>query len=249
MKNLKWIIGLLIPIIAVFLAFILNQKTPDVRYTLSKGIPITSFQEEAAKTIPVEISVQELVVKNLGNIKAETVQVKIKSKVLKYDLVKNFASDEPKLIVKDGIFSLLYPELPPDGAFTLVFSSRGPGIWEKDISISDQSGLCKPAFSESKVSLVANISFLILGVIYFVMILSSIITFFVDRWKADLKYKNYYEIISKKKPFFVSNESWSEAMAGALEGKIVDDYYSSDVQESLCYKILLLIMPLVRSGT
>jgi len=243
MKTLKWIIGLSIPIIAVLLAYTLNKKSPDVRYTLSKGISITSFQEVPIQPAGDKISVQELVVKNLGNNKAENIQIKIRGKVIKYDLIKNFASDEPKIIRNDDIFNLLYPGLPPAGSFTLIFSSRGSGVWGDEISISDQNGLCKQAFSQSKISLGEIFSSVFLGVLYFAMLLFTIISYLMDRWKVNLKYKNYHEIISKRKPFYASDESWNEVVSEALEETIKEDYFLEAIQESLCYKILCSTKP------
>ncbi|MDD5503782.1 MAG: hypothetical protein PHV77_00510 [Candidatus Omnitrophica bacterium] len=198
-------ISIIVPLIAVILSFALNKKSPNVSYTLSKGISITSFQGETIKPEDAKVIAQELVIKNLGNLKAENVRVTIKRKVIKYDVNRNFASDKPEIIKKDAEFSLLYPELPPDGNFTLIFSSIGADVQDENITIADQNGLCKPALSQSNSSTILSI--LLLSVIYLIHILFILICSFLrGYWTGKSEFKSYREIISKKKPFVYLTE-------------------------------------------
>lgn len=236
MKNLKWVIGvILIPIIVVFLNSLLNKKSPNVRYTLSGGIPV-SFLQDKQLSKGEDVSVQELVVKNIGNAESKKVQIRIGKPVIKYGITKNFSGDNPQVFSKNNRFELLYPELPPDGEFRLVFYTLGSGVTEKNLVVKDQNGLCKPALYKGKN--IMNIILLSLFVIYFIgAIFFLLISFFKDRWQR-LQYKSYYEIISKKKPFYLSRESWDEIVENAIEKNLSNDYYSSTIEGSLCYKIL-----------
>lgn len=236
MKIIK-AFGIIVPILAVFLAYQLNKKVPDVRYTLSRGIPIT-FQRGTTYAEQGAVSAQELVVKNIGNAKAENIQIKIKGKLEKYELSKNFASDVPKVISDNTGFSLLYNELPPKGSFTLIFSFIGPGISQDDISISDQNGLCKQALAQDTFSIWKSTISALFTLVYIVLAIGFLSSLFADRWKSTIQYQPYNQVVTRKKPFYVSEDIWNEALVGLLKKKIIDEYFNDKMDESLCYKIL-----------
>ena len=237
MKNFRWIIvGILVPIILVLLNYALNEKSPNVRYSLSKGIHVPFFQNEQFSKHE-DISVQELVVKNIGNATSKKIQIRIEKSIIKYNITKNLSGDNPQVFSGRRRFELLYPELPPDGEFRLVFYSSGDGVTDKDLIVKDQNGLCKPAFYQSKN--IWDIFLLFIFVTYLVIaIIFILISFAKDRWQT-LQYKDYYEIISKRKPFYLSVESWNNIIRNALEENLSGyRYYGSSVEESIYYKIL-----------
>ena len=79
---------LVIGLIVAYFAFNLNKEYVDLRYTLSEKIP-TRFIEP---TLLAE-TVQQLVVKNNGNIPATRIQIKINGFVKDHDILKNSVSD------------------------------------------------------------------------------------------------------------------------------------------------------------
>jgi hypothetical protein len=94
-------IPLAIGLIVAYFAFNLNKEFVDLRYTISEKIPTKYVESSTAETV------QQLVVKNNGNIPAEKIQIKITGAIVEYDILKNSVSDKVGEHYSNGHFEAI----------------------------------------------------------------------------------------------------------------------------------------------
>lgn len=231
------IITLAIGLIIAYFVFNLNKEYVDLRYTLSEKIP-TKFIE----TSPAE-TVQQLVVKNNGNIPATKIQIKIDGFVEDYDILKNLVSDVVEEHNSNGHFEAIYPSLPPDAQFSYIFKTSGGGITKNNLEIKHNKGKAREALASDSQSIYSKISFFLIPtvcIVYFIMILFQGRSMAIDRLESSGTYTNYYDYLNKKKPIYVSQEKWESIRRKYIEGKIKAQYLldSMNIEVEENYKIL-----------
>ena len=230
------IITLVIGLVVVYFGFSLNKEYVDLRYTLSEKIPTKFIETSTAE------AVQQLVVKNNGNIPATKIQIKINSFVEEYDILKNSVSDVVEEHNSSGHFEAIYPSLPPNGQFSYIFKTTGGGITENSIEITHNKGRAKEALASDKKSIYSKIGgyiFLAVIIFYCILFIFQGRSMAIDHLKSSGDYTNYYDYLSKKKPFYVSQEKWNSIRRKYIEKKIKADYlHSTDIEEQESYKIL-----------
>jgi len=228
---------LVIGLIVAYFAFNLNKEYVDLRYTLSEKIP-TRFIEP---TLLAE-TVQQLVVKNNGNIPATRIQIKINGFVKDHDILKNSVSDVVEEHNSNGRFEAIYPSLPPDAQFSYIFKTSGGGITEYNLEIKHNKGKAKEALasdSQSIYSKLGNYFFRALIIVYIIFIVFHARFMAIDLLESSASYKNYYDYLNKKKPIYVSQEKWDSMRRKYIEGKIKSNYLTrTNIEEGENYKIL-----------
>lgn len=220
---------LIIPIIGWFIPNWIADK-PDVRYTLSEKISLSTKED-----------IQQLIVKNAGNIKAEKIQLKINTPVNNIEIQKFSQGDKVEQYSSDKT-EIVYPELPPQGSFTVIIKTVG-GISSKDLSIMHQKGAATDALSQKNVSmkdLILDIAGYIYLVLMFCWAIYAIRSFLLSRFDYEAKW--YVEdFLRKKKPFYFSEEKWLILRREALERKIeIDNRFCSinEIKKGSLYKML-----------
>lgn len=230
------VIPLVIGLIVAYFAFNLNKEFVDLRYTISEKIPTKYIESSTAETV------QQLVVKNNGNIPAEKIQIKIMGAIVEHDILKNSVSDKVEEHYSNGHFEAIYPSLPPGAQFSYIFKTSGMGLTKSLIEITHNKGKGTEALSSDVVSTVSKIGSLFsIGAMLFYFFLFAIQgrSMAIDHLESSGSYTGFYEYLSKSKPFYVSQDKWNSIRRKYIEkmGK-VEYYRSSDVEELESYKIL-----------
>lgn len=230
------IILLGITLIGTYFAFNLNKEYVDLRYTLSEKIP-TKFME----TSPAE-TVQQLVVKNNGNIPATKILIKIDGFVEDHDILKNSVSDVVEEHNSNGHFEAIYPSLPPGAQFSYIFKTSGGGITKNNLEINHNKGKAKEALASDSQSIYNKIRnyFLSAVIIFYIIFLGFIGRLMaIDHLESSGTYKNYYDYLNKKKPIYVSQEKWDSIRRKYIEGKIKAEHlHTMNIEEEENYKTL-----------
>ncbi|CUU46140.1 hypothetical protein [Clostridium beijerinckii] len=229
-----FIIPIIIAIISGSYAFWINRQVVDVRYTLSENIPINISNQSQ--------SVQQLVVKNLGNSKAEKIVVNIQGKITDYELIKYSEVDSEQSFNKNDRLQIIYPELPPEGSFKITIKADGKGLSSADVKISHNKGEATEALSSTNnKSSFVFIIFVVLG--YIIVFGSYMWLSLVEALQRKAISIIHYEKILKKRnsPLYISNDYWVKLRKDALETMVrvnSKNYYYLEFEECGYYKIL-----------
>lgn len=237
MKHLPTaIITLIIGLSVAYYTFILNEKHVDLRYTLSEKIP-TKFVGSSATE-----NVQQLVVKNIGNIPAENIQIKINGYIEEYDVLKNLSIDKVEINKSKNYFEAIYASLPPEAQFTFIFKTTGFDISNKNLEIKHNSGRAYEALDNDTRSNLTNtldVSTSILFLIYLLLVLYQFRVFALDHYKSRGEYENHYDFLNKKRPFYFPQGKWDSIRRDYIKSKRTPNHLRlSDITEGENYKIL-----------
>jgi hypothetical protein len=224
MKNL--IVTILGLVISGFLVYYLTKDKIDVRYTLSENIPLSFYNTNQ----PSE-NIQQLEIKNSGDVLVKKVIIKIDKQIDDYSLKKYSETDSVSVSKKSG-FEMNYPELPPKGSIKLILKTKDNIVKDEDIEIYDDKGIVYEAFKESNQTSYWSS---ILAVVYIILIIYNIYNSIVDGINSE--YDPFEKILKRGKPFFVTNSKWSEFRKDAIKELFKTDY-SLYVKNSLAAKIL-----------
>ena len=188
-------------VIAIF-GFYLNQDNFDVRYTLSERIPL-SFGSGADETV------QQLEISNLSKKEISKIQVKIPTKILQYEIIKN-SQDDKVAVYKDAKpFEVLYPSLPSKATFRIIIKTAGVGISKNEIIVRHDKGIAEEALTGSQ-SASWDVLFYSLTIIFYLWIIYSLIRAMIaSNWQDRIKYHSE-ELIVKSKPFYFTVKKWEE---------------------------------------
>lgn len=241
-KILKVIGAILLAVTPIFVTYHLNRSQPDVRYTLSEGIPV-SFLGTGSGTYE---SIQQLEVRNIGNARAERVVVKIEGQMTSYEIVKHVASDVVEIFDQQQPIEIIYPGLPPQAGFKLIFKSP-VGIEYSDLSITHSAGAAKEALSQTSVDTTVIILLGIYAVLFggwaFLSAKDSIKSSF-DLWKTKAASNNLEKVLNLPRPWYVAEAKWKTAHADVFRRKVKDDYlYTREIADSTAYRILCAEKP------
>ncbi|MDP8227570.1 MAG: hypothetical protein P9L89_08030 [Candidatus Celaenobacter polaris] len=239
MKNIftYTILTLITGLLIAFFAFNLNKEYVDLRYTLSEKIPTKFIETSPAETI------QQLVIKNNGNMPATKIQIKVNGFVKNYDILKNLVSDVVEEHNSNGYFEAIYPSLPPDAQFSYIFKTSGEGITKNNLEIRHNKGNATEALASDSQSTYSKIGiptfFLAMTAFYFIMIALQGRSMAIDSLISRGSYLKYYDYLNKKKPIYVPQEKWDSIRREYIKGKIRPTYLSiSNIEEEENYKIL-----------
>ena len=114
------------------------------------------------------------------------------------------------------------------------------------------TGKAKEALASDRKSIYSKIGdyiFLAVIVFYFVLLIYHGRSMAIDHLESSGSYTNYYEYLSKNKPFYVSQEKWNSIRRKYIEKKIKAEYFhTADIEEQESYKILSQDKPEFLSG-
>ena len=201
------VVPLAIGLIVAYFAFNLNKEFVDLRYTISEKIPTKYVESSTAETV------QQRIVKNNGNIPAEKIQIKIMGAIVEYDILKNSVSDKVEEHYSNGHFEAIYPSLPPGAQFSYIFKTSGIGLTKSLIEITHNKGKGTEALSSDVVSTASEIiSFVSLAsiIFYFGLLAIQSRSMAIDHLESKGSYTDFYEYLSKSKPFYVSQDKWTQ---------------------------------------
>ena len=232
------IIALVIGLIIAYFGFALNKEFVDLRYTLSEKIPTKLIETSTAETV------QQLVVKNNGNIPATRIQITIDGLIEDHDILKNSLSDIVEEHNPKGHFEAIYPSLPPGGQFSYILKTSGGGITKDNLEIKHNKGKAREALASDSQSIYSEIGIsiflLAVFIFYIILIVFQGRSMAIDHLESSGTYTNYYDYLNKKKPIYVSQEKWESIRRKYIEDKIKAQYLldSMNIEVEENYKIL-----------
>gem|GEM_PF-2618609 len=230
MKSLFRFFGIITPIIAVLVAYFLNQNTADVRYVLSERIPLSNSSE----------CVQQLEIKNRGKTEAQNIQVKIDGRIVSFEIIKHSYLDKFTVQKTNDKLEAIYSELPPQGTFKIILRSSGRGIDNSNISIFHKRGKGTEVFDRSSASIVTYILSSLLFILSMFLLYLSIISGIdikISSWESKSKYSSDF-VLKSRKPFYIKDEKWEIIRNDAIKTKI-DTYINIyNLTNLSSYKVL-----------
>lgn len=178
---------------AVLTVFLSTQKT-ELRYTLSEEIPISLTNENIQ-------NVQQLVIKNTGDVLAEKIVININGKIEKYSIIGYSKMDVVEEFLEANSLQLVYPELPKQGSIQITFISEQQ-IEDADIEIKYNKGLAKEALS-------SGVDTNIFTILCYAILLGLILSW-VYKTATDFNVEYYYQkyLRRRKKFWYINNEHW-----------------------------------------
>ncbi len=191
---------LIVAIVAGVVLWYLGRSVPDVKYTLSESIPVSFLNSGAIQSE----SIQQLKVRNLGNAEAKRIVVKINDQMTSYEIKKYSTVDVVQEFTSQQSSEFVYPQLPPQAGFQIIFKVPGNGIKSEELSVSDDSGIAQAALAQTDTS--SNwlvVSFYIATITFYLyMIGSGLRKSSLDIRKLDAKNKKVQQILQLKKPWY-----------------------------------------------
>jgi hypothetical protein len=142
MSKLVNFFGLLvIPLIVVWLTTYV-QKKAEIVYVLSEQIPYLDNESKGTQDL-----VQKLEVKNIGEIEAKRIIVKINGQVVGWNVKKFLEKDTVETEVTQNGTEVIYQTLSPTGSFQVLWRSR-PGTVANRVVVLYEGGIGKEALSK-----------------------------------------------------------------------------------------------------
>ncbi len=225
--------GLILVIVTTGINYYYNRSVPDVRYTLSDPVLVSSLNPDGSPA-----SVQQLDVKNLGTAKSEQIRIKISGPVTTYKVEPWAHNDQPSVSMDSSQFELVYPELPPQGTFKIIVQPSSFDVNASNLSVSDNSGPATAALSKSSSSVPISSWMAIL--FYSPLWIWYIVVILTNRREGDLRYLSVGELANKRRSSYIRKAKWSRIHRDALDYIIAHDSYSlvatSSSRAILCTK-------------
>lgn len=232
-KNL--LAPIFVGLIILYAGYILTNKSAELKYTLSEGIP-TTFIDNDKKEI-----IQQLTILNTGNDVAKNILVRIDASIENYTITKYSLSDESKVTKTNSSFEILYPLLPIDGKITYIFKTSISGINDNNLKITYDNGKAEKALESNSLN-ISNIISTIVMIIYFILILREFLKFQIENLKSKSEYENYFDFLNKKKPFYIGYKDWYKIREKYIKNISIKNT-SKTIEEYDVYKILSHDMP------
>lgn len=225
------IVGIFVPIFAVYLNAKLSQEKPTLMYSLSESIPTNLSGDSFLE------SIQQLSILNLGNSPAKKIRVKINTNIKNYELLKYSSSDKVLVNRSDNVFELLYDELPPDSQFKIVINSNWPSLLKEAIDISHSKGKAVEKLKDTTAKVNAYL-YRGLITIYLLVMVFGLRKIFIDSLESNSKY-DPLKLLKRKQPLYISDEKWERFRKNSIENLIkMDDRHFSELYEAYSYKFL-----------
>lgn len=232
-KNL--LAPIFVGLIILYAGYILTNKSAELKYTLSEGIP-TTFIDNNKKEI-----IQQLTILNTGNDVAKNILVRIDTSIADYTITKYSLSDESKVTKTDSSFEILYPLLPIEGKITYIFKTSISGINDNNLKITYDNGKAEKALGSNSLN-IGNIISSIVMIIYFILILREFLKFQIENLKSRSEYENYFDFLNKKKPFYIGLKNWNEIREKYIKNISIKNTWKT-IEEYDVYKVLNEDMP------
>lgn len=220
----SWLVPSIAAILAVFFTFWLQKnfsEKPDVRYSLSSPISTKMLNSSEPN------SIQEIMVKNIGDAPAKDVVLGSEFPVLGYEIHRSAETDKIQEYFKEGKLEVRYLDLRPSEAFSVVVKSRDP-LPASSIKLKHSQGIGKDIFAKSN-----PITGFLSGSSLFIIYILGWGWFMWKNtpleWDADF---NPDRILKRSKPWHLRGKKW----IGLVE-KSIDKYFSDTISTPAITKL------------
>lgn len=202
---------------------------PEIVYSLSNEI-YTSLSEDPDREI-----IQQLTVKNVGEVSAEKLIIFIKKPITRFEIKKYSESDSLTTVRSKSGTEIIYPILPPNGQVDLLIKTVKEGLNKSHIIVKHNSGLGKEIFEKkSSVPFTTWIPMILNGIILFAFILFLI----NDSYTFTVKMDPIDGILKRSKPWTLSESKWRQLRKDALDNYFKQDQFVSNYQSSKSWNAL-----------
>lgn len=222
---------IVVAVIGVILTVFLSTQKTELRYTLSEEIPISLTNENIQ-------NVQQLLIKNTGDVLAEKIVININGKIEKYSIICYSKTDVVEEFLEANSLQLVYPELPKQGTIQITFISDQQ-IEDTDIEIKYNKGLAEEALS-------SGVDASIFAILCYFVIFSQIVIG-IYKIATDFNVKYYYQryLKRRKKFWYINNEQWEMlrkesiiAWQKELLNEAIKHYSVNNITKTESFKIL-----------
>ena len=247
LKKMLQVLGaLFVPLVILFVGYFLSRSVPDVRYTLSEKIPVSFLSPTATATSEI---VQQIEVKNIGNAEAKRVVVRIKGPIIAYEVTKYSSADAVQIFGNQQPFEVVYPQLPPQGGFKLIFKSLGNGVEYRDLAVSHDTGVAHEALAKTETGLLGLLLPWISLLLYLGLSAANLRTSWVNNWKLRAKGQDAKGIVQLQQPWYIWDKEWGPLRRQIIIDKIRNEYVETyvridtNLQRSAAYQLLSVERP------
>jgi len=220
---------ILIVITGLFTKYKLFDDKIELKYTLSDRIS-SDFNDRSE-----ESAIQQLTIKNSGDVMINSIVIKINSTVSEYQIKKFRYTDTVSSSKTPSKLEIIYPELPPKGEFLIILKSISLGINKGNIEIYHSKGLAKEAFTNNESN--SSILSLVVFVLYFALLSYASRISVIEYYSSKIYYSPYDGILKRKKPWLISEKKWEEIRKDSID-KLFEKDYSIDIENYFAYQIL-----------
>ncbi|WP_156912186.1 hypothetical protein [Citrifermentans bremense] len=223
-STASWLVPSIAAIFAVFFTFWLQKnfsEKADVRYSLSS--PISTKMLNSSE----QNSIQEIMVKNIGDAPAKDVVFGSEFPVLGYEIHRSVETDKIEEYFKEGKLEVRYLDLRPSEAFRVVVKSRDP-LPASSIELKHSQGIGKDIFAKAN-----PITGFLSGSSLFIIYILGWGWFMWKNapleWDADF---NPDRLLKRSKPWHLKRKKWI-----SLVGKAIDKYFSDTISTPAITKL------------
>lgn len=211
----EFIVGVFLIIIAgLFTKFKFFDEKSELKYSLSQKIDSDFLINNE------EFGIQQLTLKNSGDIVVNDIVIKINSKILDFKVKKFTNKDSIFTSNSDSNFELNYPKLPPMGEIIVLVKSSG--ITYKNIEIYHSKGKALEIFENN--SPIESSIFYFLIIFYLLLSLYSLKNIYTDSLKSKASYDSA-KVLKKKIPWYVDKDKWVEIRSVAVNNYFKKEYF------------------------
>ncbi|MEJ7681730.1 MAG: hypothetical protein WKG06_28560 [Segetibacter sp.] len=209
MKYIKEIfVGVAILIAVAWLTAVFFTDKPNVVYSISDAIPTSLINSDSSEII------QQLYIKNIGQLPAENIIIKITKPILHFDIRKSSDFDSVKTSVSKIYTQINYQRLPPQSSFTILIKLFEEPLLKESIEIKHDKGIATEAFAkESNTSFIQK---LLIG-LYALLTIFQIRRIILYDYETDAEYYNPEKILKKTKPFLMGLSRWKGLREKAIQ--------------------------------
>lgn len=229
MKN-QIIVGVILLVIGgIFAKNKLFDDKVELKYSLSERIS-ANFESDS-----MDIGIQQLIIKNSGDVLIKPIHIKINGKIQDYQIIKFKYTDSISAKKTNSKLEILYPELVPDANIVILLKSNGKSINNNDVEIFHSKGEAEEAFSSDDSYI--NIVFIGLVLIYLYFIISNFLKASTSLFDHELNY-NQIEFLRKKKKWFLKESQWMDLRKKAIINYASKRELLSSIENQNCFKVL-----------
>jgi len=223
------VVGIILLVLGgLFAKYKIFDDKIELKYSLTNKIP-SDFSESKP-----EAGIQQLTIKNSGDLMINSITIKINSQIIDYKVKKFKSTDSITSSKAKNYLEIGYPELPPLGEVIVLLETSQKGINNSDVQIFHSKGLAKEAFSNNDSW--GNWIFLFASLIYLTLTMFGLRNLYSDSLQSKVSYYPY-DLLKRKKPWYFKEEKWFDIRKDALDSIVKRDSVFN-IENSESYKML-----------
>lgn len=199
----------------LFAKYKIFDDKSELKYSLSQKI------DSDFLTNKEEFGIQQLTLKNSGDLVINDIVIKINSRIIESKIKKFSNKDSVTTLNSNSNFEINYSKIPPTGELIILVKSGG--INYENVEIYHSKGKATEVFENNS----SNKSYVFYTLIIFYIIFSliSLRTIYTYLIESELLYDSA-KILKKKKPWYIGGSKWSDIRSMAVKNYFKNDFLS-----------------------